>query len=150
MKMIALALAAFSLPMLAHGDGKDVYGVWLTEAGSAALTISDCGDATPCGHVTWLDPDAMREGLTPETATDENNPDPALRDAPVLGLLMLSGFEARRRDWRSGRIYDPESGKTYGARLKRLEDSTLQVKGCIGPICQTQVWTALAISETAG
>ncbi|MEO0817120.1 MAG: DUF2147 domain-containing protein [Pseudomonadota bacterium] len=142
MKTLALIAISLGLAAGAHADGKDVFGIWLTEAGSAKLEISDCGDGSPCGRVVWMDPAAMRPGLTPETATDENNPDPALRDTPVLGLLMLSDFDARRRDWRGGKIYDPESGRTYGSRLKKLEDGTLQVKGCIGPICQTQVWTA--------
>ena len=142
MKTLSLIAISLGLTAGAHADGKDVFGIWLTEAGSAKLEISDCGDGSPCGRVVWMDPAAMRPGLTPETATDENNPDPALRDTPVLGLLMLSDFDARRRDWRGGKIYDPESGRTYGSRLKKLEDGTLQVKGCIGPICQTQVWTA--------
>ncbi|MEL6568791.1 MAG: DUF2147 domain-containing protein [Pseudomonadota bacterium] len=142
MKLLALIAISLGLAAGAHADSKDVFGIWLTEAGSAKLEISDCGDGSPCGRVVWMDPAAMRPGLTPETATDENNPDPALRDTPVLGLLMLSDFDARRRDWRGGKIYDPESGRTYGSRLKKLEDGTLQVKGCIGPICQTQVWTA--------
>ncbi|OYW82850.1 MAG: hypothetical protein B7Z22_13475 [Hyphomonas sp. 32-62-5] len=30
--------------------------------------------------------------------------------------------------------------KTYDSRLKRLGDGTLEVKGCIGPVCQTQIW----------
>ncbi|MEO0466775.1 MAG: DUF2147 domain-containing protein [Pseudomonadota bacterium] len=142
MRSVILGLLAVCLSGVAHADGKDVFGIWLTEAGSAKLNISDCGDGTPCGRVIWMDPDALRPGLTPETATDENNPDPEQQAQPVLGLLMLSDFNERSRDWRGGDIYDPESGKTYGARLKRLDNGTLQVKGCIGPICQTQIWTA--------
>jgi len=29
----------------------------------------------------------------------------------------------------------------YSARLKRMDNGDLQLKGCIGPLCQTQVWT---------
>lgn len=141
MKSLAIALAAIVLAGASHADAKDVFGIWLTEAGTAKLEISDCGDGSPCGRVVALNPDTLRDGLTPETTFDENNPDPALRDMPILGLLMLSDFEARRSDWRSGRIYDPETGRTYGSRLKKREDGTLEVKGCLGPICQTQVWT---------
>ncbi len=141
MKSILFAVGALALAGVAHADSKNVFGVWLTEAGTAKLEIRDCGDGTPCGRVAALNPDTLREGLTSKTALDENNPDPTLRDTPILGLLMLSDFEARRNDWRGGRIYDPETGRTYGSRLKKREDGTLEVKGCIGPICQTQVWT---------
>lgn len=122
---------------LAGADTLDVYGVWLTEAETSQVTISDCGDGTPCGVVTWLDADALPEGMTPETAVSDAG-------EKVLGLQMLEGFSARKKDWRGGTIYDPENDKTYASRLKRLDDGRLQVKGCIGPICQTQVWKAVA------
>ena len=147
MKALALGLAALAVAGAAHADGKDVFGIWLTEAGSAKLEISDCGDGSPCGRVVWMDPEALRPGLTPETAMDENNPNPELQTRPVIGLLMLSDFDEKSRDWRGGEIYDPESGKTYGSRLKRLDDGNLQVKGCVGPFCQTQVWTPSELAE---
>ena len=55
-------------------------------------------------------------------------------------LLILKGFEKKKNDWRGGTIYDPENDKTYDARIKRLDDGNLQLKGCVGPFCQTQVW----------
>ncbi|MEM0986448.1 MAG: DUF2147 domain-containing protein [Pseudomonadota bacterium] len=140
-RALPLAMAITLACGAAHADTKDVFGTWLTPAGSAHVAIEDCGDGGPCGRVAWMNPASMREGLTPEAAVDENNPDPARRNDPVLGLLMLSDFDEKRNDWRGGKIYDPETGRTYGSRLKRLDDGTLQVKGCIGPICQTQVWT---------
>ena len=149
-KVILGLVVAAAVSGVASADPFDVYGTWLTEAGTAQVAISDCGDGTPCGDVVWMDPESLRPGLTPETTMDENNPDPALRSRQVLGLTMLSEFEKRRRDWRGGRIYDPETGRTYGSRLKRLASGDLQVKGCVGPICQTQVWTSVEIiSETA-
>ena len=65
------------------------------------------------------------------------------KGVPVLGSTILEGFEKRTRDWRGGTIYNGENGKTYNARLKRLENGNLQVKGCIGPICSTQIWPLL-------
>ena len=41
--------------------------------------------------------------------------------------------------WR-GTIYDPKAGKSYRSVLRRLDANRLEVKGCIGPFCQTQVW----------
>ena len=114
-------------------DALDVYGAWLTEKQNSVVEISEC-EGAPCGVITWIDePDA-------ESLTDTENPDEALRARPLIGLTILSGFEARKDQWKRGRIYDPETGKTYGARLRRLENGALQVKGCIGPICQTQLW----------
>jgi uncharacterized protein (DUF2147 family) len=142
MKRLSLTVfGAFALVGAASADPMDVYGVWQTEAGTSYVTIADCGDSTPCGVVTWLDPDTLPEGVTPETATSEAGD-------KVLGLQMLVGFTARKKDWRGGTIYDPENDKSYASRLKRLDDDRLQVKGCVGPVCQTQVWTVAP--EAAG
>jgi len=138
---VVSGMAGLCLVATAAADPKDVFGTWLTQSGTAHVAITDCGDGSPCGRVVWIDPASLEPGVTPETAVDRNNADPALRDQPVLGLTMLSDFDERRGDWRGGTIYDPEAGKSYGSRLKRTEDGTLEVKGCIGPICQTQVWT---------
>ena len=115
-------------------DTHDVFGTFLTQEQTSTVTIEDCGDGSPCGRVSWIDPDAMEPGQTPETALTKAG-------EPVIGLLMLQGFDKRRKDWRGGTIYDPENDKTYSSRLKRRDDGRLEVKGCIGPICQTQVWT---------
>lgn len=138
--MIAAALAATASAQ----DGHDVFGIFLTQAQTSTVTIEDCGDGSPCGRVSWIDPTAMEPGQTPSTATT-----PA--GDPVLGLLMLEGFAKRKKDWRGGTIYDPENDKTYASRLKRLTNGNLEVKGCIGPICQTQIWQpAPAALPTAG
>lgn len=129
---LAACVVMFSAAAQAE-DGHNVYGTFLTQAKTSTVTIEDCGDGTPCGRVSWIDPNAMEPGQTPETALTQAGD-------PVLGLLMLQGFDKKRRDWRGGTIYDPENDKTYASRLKRLGDGRLQVKGCIGPICQTQVW----------
>ena len=135
LKLAGLGLSAAILGLSAQAqDGHDVFGTFLTQEQTSTVTIEDCGNGSPCGRVSWIDPEAMEPGMTPETALTEAG-------EPVLGLLMLQGFDKRRKDWRGGTIYDPENDKTYASRLKRLDDGRLQVKGCIGPICQTQVWS---------
>lgn len=138
-RLSSLAVAASVFVAAAYADTKDVYGTFLVEAGNAHVTIADCGDGTPCGRVSWADPEVMLDGLTPEEAITP-------RGEPLIGTLMLEGFEPKKRDWRGGTIYDPENDKTYASRIKRLENGDLQVKGCIGPICQTQVWTEIEVT----
>ena len=53
--------------------------------------------------------------------------------ATVLGLTDKGG------DWR-GEIYDPRRGKTFKSVVSRNADGTLNVKGCLAFICQTQLW----------
>lgn len=138
-----LALGVVLFGATAHAeDGHNVYGTFLTQAKTSTVTIEDCGDDSPCGRVSWIDPNAMEPGDTPETALTKAGD-------PVLGLLMLQGFDKKKKDWRGGTIYDPENDKTYASRLKRLGDGRLQVKGCIGPICQTQIWEEAPVALQA-
>lgn len=138
MKRIILSLSLAMGFSAAHADPSDVAGYWLTEAGNAVVEIADCGDGTPCGNIAWFDQ------TDAEANTDIYNPDAALRDRSILGLQLLWGFSRRNDRWRRGKIYDPEEGKTYGSGIRINDEGELKVKGCIGPLCQTQTWTRVA------
>jgi len=130
MRILLLAALILSSPALAADP---IAGRWVTENGKAVVTVAPCGGTT-CGRIsTVLKP-------TPGGATtDRNNPDAKLRNRPIRGLEILSGFRDNGDDWR-GRIYDPESGKTYKSIVKR-EGGGLKVQGCIAFFCRTQRWT---------
>lgn len=135
-QLIALSAAAtLSSGLSDRAATGAVMGHWYTPDRASIIEIYDCGDATPCGRVAWLD----RE--TAKVTRDEQNRDPALRGRPILGMKLLHSFEPAAQGWTDGQIYNPEDGNTYKAKLMRLEDGRLQVKGCVGPICQGQVWT---------
>jgi uncharacterized protein (DUF2147 family) len=121
----------------AVADPMNVFGTFQTADGGAHITIKDCGDGSPCGAISWINPAELQAGETAATLKDA-------KGSLLMGLPMLKGFSKTKTEWRGGTIYDPEAGKTYASRMKRLGDGRLQVKGCIGPICQTQVWTAAA------
>ena len=58
----------------------------------------------------------------------------------LMGMAILTKFTEENDLWR-GEIYDPESGKTYRSVIRRKSPTKLEVKGCVGPFCQTQIWT---------
>lgn len=68
----------------------------------------------------------------------------ALKDKPVLGMQIMSGF-SRESDtkWVDGKILDPKNGKTYSCFVE-LQDGgkKLKVRGFIGfaVIGRTQIW----------
>lgn len=138
MKHLVLSLAGIlALPSVALANPHEVFGLYAVEDGTSHVEIADCGDGTPCGTVVWIDPESIESGLAPEEVTS-----PATGE-PVLGLTILQGLREARRDWRGGTIYSPSADRTYGARVRRLDSGELEVKGCIGPVCQTQLWTAV-------
>ncbi|WP_325065376.1 DUF2147 domain-containing protein [Parerythrobacter jejuensis] len=132
---ILTVLAALTMGLSAPAQAADpITGQWVTTERDAVVTIARCGSSY-CGRLS-------KYLVRPEGGVnqrDVNNPDPNLRTRKLLGIALLSGFRMDDDLWR-GRIYDPRNGKTYRSIVKRKSANVLEVKGCIGPFCQTQVW----------
>jgi uncharacterized protein (DUF2147 family) len=108
---------------------------WRTQSGAGTVRIEACGPKT-CGRILTGTPKAGETGL------DFRNPNPALRARTLIGTNILSNFARQPDDsYKGGTIYNPEDGKTYRSEFKLKADGRLEVKGCVGPFCQTQVWT---------
>ena len=127
----AAALAAFSVAATVEA-AEPIAGRWVTQGGKGLVEIGSCGGGQ-CGRI-------RRVGDPKAPSTDVNNPDPALRSRPLLGLEVLSGFADAGDGWK-GTIYDPESGRSYRSVVRLNQNGTLQVKGCILFLCRAQTWT---------
>ena len=70
--------------------------------------------------------------LRPDTPhLDGRDPDPAKRTQPLCGLQIGYGFQAQGPDKATdGRVYDPESGKTYRGEMHST-DNVLHLRGYI-------------------
>jgi len=67
--------------------------------------------------------------------TDMHNPKPELRDRSLAGIEFLWGFtyEAKKNRWSDGKVYDPDNGKTYEAKMSLEREGTiLKMRGFIG------------------
>ena len=122
----------------------DVFGPWATHEGGEVKfhpCVEDASDL--CGTITALRPeDAV---LNP---TDANNPDPGLRQRPILGLTMFTGLEADSNGkWSDGELYDTLTGKSYGSKIKLLSLDTLKISGCVGFFCRSFKWQRISAPE---
>ena len=130
-RLLAIAALMTAQPLIAADP---VTGRWITAEKDAVISIAPCG-AKLCGTIAkFLVPPP--QGLDQR---DVNNKDAAKRSRKLLGMPVLTGFSQDDDLWR-GQIYDPKSGKTYRSIIRRKGANVLEVKGCIGPFCQTQVW----------
>jgi len=133
MRALVWTLPALALAASASAAPAPITGRWLTEGGKAVVDIAPCGRQL-CGRIVRI--------LKPTPGrpqTDIRNPEPSQRNRPLEGINILSEFKPDSDRWR-GRIYDPESGKSYRSELVGA-GSTLNVKGCIAFFCRTQIWT---------
>ncbi len=121
------------------GGADAILGEWLTADGKAKVLIYQC-EKLYCGKIVWLK-EPVKNG---KEAVDDKNPDEKLRAQPVLGLVIVRGFEFDGdNEWTGGKVYDPESGNTYSGKMALLEDGTLKLRGyvLIPLFGRSEVWT---------
>jgi uncharacterized protein (DUF2147 family) len=126
--MVAPIILALALAGIVPGD-------WVTADRSALVRLAPCGPRL-CGTIVRI---LARGPDVP--STDLNNPDPALRSHPLVGLTVLKDFTPAKDGWTGGYAYDPKTGRSYRARLSRGVGDSLTVTGCILIICKSQYWT---------
>jgi len=128
---------AVSQPAPAEEDG--ILGLWQTADGKACVEIARCGEKY-CGKIVWLK-EPLKDG---KPVVDDKNPEEAKRARPVLGLAILRDFEYDGDNvWTGGKVYDPESGNDYSAKMTLEEPSLLDLRGYVlVPLFgRTSTWT---------
>jgi uncharacterized protein (DUF2147 family) len=115
-------------------------GEWLVADGDARIRIEKCGERY-WGVVSW----ERKPGV------DTNNPDPAKRGRPTLGMPVLLGMAPVEANRWNGQVYNSENGKTYTAHISLSGPDTLNIEGCIlgGLLCGSQKWARAPIEMPA-
>jgi uncharacterized protein (DUF2147 family) len=115
----------------------DAEGIWSMKSGKVTVRVSQCGDSL-CAIIIDLKERISKIDGKPKV--DRENPDPALRQRPVIGLSILSGMRpAGDRKW-VGALYNPDDGQTYEATVK-LDGDVIKVTGCVlGLLCKTNTF----------
>lgn len=143
MKKILFLSLSFLLGLagLASAQTLSPLGTWTNSEKKATFEIYKCGDKL-CGKIVSLA--VPNDPATGKPKTDTQNPNVKLRTRPRLGMVFMQGFEYDDENkWDDGKIYDPESGKTYSCYMKMLNANSMEVKGYIGfsMIGKSQSWT---------
>lgn len=130
--LVAAALFSASIVMADEDSGQSaVIGYWATQ--DSILEVATTGDSLSMRVVAMENPvytEGEEYGPPGAVRVDVNNPDPALRDRPIMNLELLSEYEFSKNRWR-GKIYDPQSGNVYSSTMW-VEDGELKMRGYIG------------------
>jgi uncharacterized protein (DUF2147 family) len=131
--VVALMFVVASTP----ASAEELIGTWLTANSDAHIRVAKCGKAM-CGTVAWL-----RDAVDPKTGqppVDDKNPDPAKRKNKIIGSRIFAMEQEAGGGW-AGPIYNSDDGQTYKGRLVPRGDAELEVQGCAGALCGSEVWT---------
>jgi uncharacterized protein (DUF2147 family) len=110
------------------------------------VEVYRCGEKI-CGKIVWLKRPVYTDGSDGQVGTpiiDRKNPDPVLKNRPLIGLQIMQGFsKLDDTTWDNGTCYDPKSGKSYRGEIHLAASDRLELRGFIGiPLFgRTSVWT---------
>ena len=102
------------------GVADKIIGVYWSPKKDAKIEIYKKGDRY-FGKSIW----------TENKTKDLKNPDPSLRKKEILGTDLFTNFIYKDGTYEDGKIYDPESGKTYNCKIN-FNGRSLKVRGDIG------------------
>ena len=132
---LSLAFTLLStLGLTAQQPADAILGTYMTEGGKAKIVVSKQGTRY-IGTLVWT-----RRG----DVLDSKNPDKAEAQKKLVGKVILHDLQHDEdADYKGGKIYDPESGKTYSCKATRQADGNLKVRGFIGASLfgRTTLWT---------
>ena len=126
--IILFFLGIYTLTGLAQEADK-IVGVWWNEEKTTKIEVEK-KDGKYIGTIVYMIPEKYENGAPPK---DDENPDPALRERSIVGLQILNNFvyNPDKKEWNSGSIYDPKSGKTYDCYGWLESDELLKLKGFV-------------------
>jgi len=136
---ITVALLLLGTTLTAQTKGDDIVGVWLTAGKEPAkIQVYRSGDKY-FGKIMWLK-NPEKDG---KPKVDSKNPVKNKQGQKIIGLLILQNFKFDEDEWNDGKIYDPESGKTYSCNMSLNGTNTLKVRGYVGVSLfgRTETWT---------
>jgi uncharacterized protein (DUF2147 family) len=131
---LPLSLLALSLlsPSASAQKAEDAIGVWLNPENGSNVEFYRCG-AGLCGKIVKVTDGQVR---------DSNNPDPAKRARPIVGLLILEGAKQTGDNRWAGTLYNRENGKSYSGTVTVKGRDALELSGCVlAVLCKTVSWT---------
>jgi uncharacterized protein (DUF2147 family) len=128
----ALMLTAILPAGVAAAAEPQPIGEWRTANGLANIRIDDCSGIL-WGIISW----EKEPG-----GTDSENPDPAQRNRPTLGLPILRSMKPTKPGLWQGEVYNAENGKTYDSKISLVSPDVLKIEGCVlGFLCGGENWT---------
>jgi len=121
-----------------------VAGVWLNADGDGWIRL-DVVNFELRGRIVGSPDDPYNKK---PSRLDIENPNVELRTRELRGLTILSGFhyEGDGR-WSGGRVYDPNSGKTYKGTIRLVDANTIKLRGFIGISLfgRTETWVRRSV-----
>ena len=117
---------------LSQNNSNQIVGRWMSAENNLEVEIFKAGDSFNA-KVVWID-DSDDKSRPMNTRCDFRNPDEALRNRKIIGLVVMKDltYNSENNDWEQGKIYDPHNGKDWNAKACFTKGGLLKVRGYWG------------------
>lgn len=131
-KLFILLVLSFYFMAAVAQEADKIAGIWWNDEKTTKIEVKKEGGKY-IGTIVYMIPEKYENGEAPK---DKENPDEKLRSRSLVGLQILSGlvYDSKAKEWKSGTIYDPKSGKTYDCYAWLEGDDLLKLKGFVAGI----------------
>jgi len=126
--LVAIAIQFFSFTSINPSHEADrILGIWQTEEKNLQIEMIE-EDGYYVGKMIWF-LCASGESMM-FSYRDTENPDPKLTTRPLIGLNVVEKIYYQGDNvWGDGKIYDPNTGHTFDARITLTTPNTAIVRG---------------------
>jgi uncharacterized protein (DUF2147 family) len=128
-RSLAVASLLFGAAAYAETAPAGPIGTWRMANNKITVKVNYCGGQNLCAKIVAMAKPLNKQG---KPKTDTDNPNPALRGRPIVGLEIISNMAPRGQNQWAGSIYNADDGYTYRSTVK-LNGNSLVVKGKWGP-----------------
>jgi uncharacterized protein (DUF2147 family) len=125
-KNILLIVCLLFSASFIYAQADKITGIWVPAKGTSQVRIFKATNGKYYGKVEYLSEDKDK--------LDVNNPVEKMRSQKVWGMLILRDFtyNAEKKQWEDGTVYDPDNGKTYDCYLWFEDDeNTMRLRGYV-------------------
>ena len=147
-KIIAILVFTMISSLMAFGqNADDIVGLWYSQADAKnRVSIVEIYKENNKYYAY-----SFAYQNSSDVVNDVNNPKAELRNLPLKGLVYLYDLQFSNGEWKGGKIYNPEQGKTYNAKANISDNKQeLKIKATIdgaGIFGKTLTWKKVPSSE---
>jgi uncharacterized protein (DUF2147 family) len=139
-RLFACAAILAFVPGTALAADPSPIGDWMVKEGYAVIRIDNCAGKM-WGIVAW----------EKAAGKDIENPDPAKKGRPILGMPILLAMAPTKPNRWEGEIYNSNNGKIYSSNISMANENTLKLEGCVlGFLCGGENWTRVTTPPAGG
>ena len=126
LSLIFLFLSVFNFAQI---NENSILGKWIATDKSFAVNVYKVGNDFQA-KVIWFD-EKLGSGTPMNSRIDSGNPNKNLRHRKIIGMDVLENltYNAGKKRWEHGKIYDASSGRTWDSYAEIKEDGLLYVRG---------------------